>query len=304
MSETTRKEVCCSLGRRCDIGGINAALRSGMSVREVAKTFGVGKTVVSDHRAECLKLEAVKKAAPSVSAAEPPKEAEAADSPDSVRGQSGQPTVAPRARLPTEAKDAKTFVEQSLVCADMVASGKWEGRASVRWLSALWGISIEAVRERHRAGVVAAEADRGHIEAERQVAIGALQEQERIALEAFEASKGVVDEEGQLLFSAGDPRLLAIAQKARAEIARIAGCIPQGTTVNVNVETDPKFRAAAQRFVDVVQDVLGAPEELAERLARLGTPVPSDIIAQVLAAADASIAERLRPRPPPALEAA
>jgi len=111
----------------------------------------------------------------------------------------------------------------------------------------------------------------------------------------------MLDEEGGQVFGSGDSKFLAIAQKARVEIARLAGCIQSGTTVNVNLAEDPKFREAARRFVDAVQDVLASPEAIAARLAEQGTPVPSDVVAAVLAAADAAIVERLRPRPPPAL---
>ena len=194
-----------------------------------------------------------------------------------------------------EAKDAKTFVEQSLVCADMIAAGKWEGRPSVRLLSAVWGLSADSVRDRHQAGTVAAAADRGQLESERQVAIGALQEQERIALEAFEASKGVVGDEGEPLFLAGDAKFLAIAQKARAEIARIAGCIPQaGTTIHLNVTTSPQFVAASTRLVDTVHDALDAVDEVAARAAeRLGYPVPRALAEAVLQEAARAVDERV-----------
>lgn len=280
-------ESCCVLGRRSDIGAINAGLRAGMSVREVAKTFGVGKSSVGSHRSDCLKLDEVKPGP--VKAPREKLAPDAADAADTVRGQSAPSSGATRARLPMDPKDAKTFVEQSLVCADMIAAGKWEGRPSVRLLSAIWGLSADAVRDRHQAGTVAAAADRGQLEAERQVAIGALQEQERIALEAFEASKLMLGEE------AGDAKFLAIAQKARAEIARIAGCIPQpGTTVNVNVTTSPQFVAASTRLVDTVHDALDAVDEVAARAAeRLGYPVPRALAEAVLQEAARVVDERV-----------
>lgn len=301
MAETAKDKSCCALGRRADIGAINAALRAGMGVREVAKTFGVGKSVVGEHRAECLRLDGATSKPRAVTAEtrveKGPRE-EVADSADTVRGQSGQVSGALRARLPTDPNDAKTFTEQSLVCADMIAAGRWEGRTTVRWLSALWGLSGEAVRARHQAGTVVAQADRGHIESERQVAIGALQEQERVALEAFEASKLILDEEGEQTFGAGDPKFLAIAQKARSEMARIAGCVPQAaTTVNVNFAEDPKFREAARRFVDAVQDVLGASSSIVERLAARNVSVSVEAAAAVLAEAEAILCERFAPRP-------
>lgn len=286
-------ESCCVLGRRSDIGAINAGLRAGMSVREVAKTFGVGKSSVGSHRSDCLKLDEVKPGP--VKAGREKLAPDAADTADSVRGQLGPSSGATRARLPMDPKDAKTFVEQSLVCADMIATGKWEGRPSVRLLSAIWGLSADAVRDRHQAGTVAAAADRGQLEGERQVAIGALQEQERIALEAFEASKLMLGEEGEQLFQAGDSKFLAIAQKARAEIARIAGCIPQpGTTVNVNVLQSPQFASASAKLIDTVQGTLDAVDDIAQRAAaRLGYPVPRSLAEAVLEEAQALLDERI-----------
>jgi hypothetical protein len=298
------EKACCALGRRADVGAINAALRSGMGVRAVAKLYGVGKTSVGDHRAICLKLDPVSAAPvppdppPSPSPRETPKEE---SKPDGVRGQSGQVSGAPRARLAMDPSEAKSFVEQSLVCADMIAEGKWFGRPSVRHLSALWGLSADAVRDRHQAGVVAAQADRGRIEAERQVAIGAFQEQERIALEAFEASKSVLDEEGNPLSTAGEPKFLAVAQKARAEIAKIAGCVAPPQSVVVNFGTDPAFVAAARRYVETVEGVLGSPAPIVARVsARLGEVAP-DVVEAVLDAAADLLAERLAPSTAPAL---
>lgn len=292
-------KACCALGRRADIGAINAALRSGMKVREVAKLYGVGKTVVGEHRATCLKLDTKPPATTledqQESSESQPKEANGGV----VRGQSGQPSGAPRARLENDPKDAKTFVEQSLVCADMIAEGRWLGRPSVRFLSALWGLSADAVRDRHQAGVVAAAADRGRIEAERQVAIGALQKQEQIALAAFSESKSVLDEEGNPSFSAGDSKFLAIAQKARSEIAKIAGCVTPPPPVTVNLGADPRFMEAARRYVDTVQSVLADVPAIEVRVAaRLGSAVPSEVIAAVLAEADALIGERVQPERP------
>jgi hypothetical protein len=287
-------KACCPLGRRADIGAISAALRAGMKVREVAKLYGVGKSVVGDHRSGCLKLD-TEKLVPPASVPEVSKETPKEEPVRGQSGQGGQPSGAPRARPPTEASAAKSFVEQSLVCADMIAEGKWLGRPSVRFLSALWGLSADAVRDRHQAGVVAAAADRGRIEAERQVSIGAFQEQERIALEAFEASKSVLDEGGNPLFTAGEPKFLAVAQKARSEIAKIAGCVTPPPAVVVNLGADPAFAAAARRYVDAVQGVLGAAPQIAARLAETLPGASAALVSAVLAEAAVMLEERLAP---------
>lgn len=297
---------CCAVGRRGDVGAINAALRAGMKVREVSTLYGIGRTVVGDHRKHCLRLDDPRPKAeegPPAPRPEPAREAPP-DSEDEL-ADSGQPVrelfEAPRARLTPHAKEAKTFTEQSLVCADMIAAGAWEGRPSTRWLSALWGLSAEAVRERHRAGAVAAQADRGAIEAERQNSIGALQEQERMALEAFEASRLGADEDedgGGSAIGVGDPRLLAAATNARKEIARVAGCMPQAGTFAVNIYQSPEFIKATTTIVESFQGALDA-----DAVAVLLPDVDREVVARVLNAARGLADDRMASLSgPPAIE--
>ncbi len=194
---------------------------------------------------------------------------------------------APRARLAPHANGAKTFVEQSLVCADMIATGAWEGRASVRWLSALWDLSADAVRERHRAGAVAAQADRGAIEAERQNGIGALQKQEQMALDAYENSLVAGNEEDGTL-GVGDARLLTAATNARKEILRVAGCMPQPGAFNVNVYQSPQFIEAQGRIVDSFNAALDV-DTIAAKL----PDIDRAIVDRVLAAARALAEDKM-----------
>lgn len=325
----TAPKACCAIGKRPDAGAINAALRNHMNVRDVASLYGIGKTLVGDHRKNCLRLpdarprksatdgpdlvpvdvldevrretSADKRADSGQARGQPESRAPRIDPTDKEEGDGESHAIsapiveAPRARHIPHAKDAKTFLEQSLVCADMIAKGVWEGRPSVRWLSALWGMSVEAVRDRHRAGEVAAKADRGHIDAERQNAIGALQEQERLALDAYEESKTAVDEEGNLV--GGDAKLLAVAVKARTEIARIAGCIPQTGSVTVNVLQSVEFKTAQTQLVDTVYGACEETSVIAERAAaQLGEPVSARVASAVMDALMGLLAERMRPK--------
>lgn len=340
------KRSCCALGRRGDIAGINAALRAGLTVGDVAHTYGLSRATMGQHARDCLKLDpSAKPSKPS----ELPEDFDAAEAVAVARVAEGEepdedcPTCgrrsasslsaesastktereaklrrdearaereaklseaaalerekATRARLPIEPKDARGFDEQALVCADLVASGAWKGRETVRYLSRMWGVSREGVNERHRTGAIVAKADRGAIEAERQVAIGALQEQERMALEAFETSKYLEGDENSddpPKLGAGDPRLLALATNARKEIARIAGCVPQSVPVQVNITQSVEFTTAATGFVAKVEAAFDAVDELAQRMAaKLGYPVPRAMAASACEELQAMLDERI-----------
>lgn len=329
----TPKRSCCALGRRGDIAGINAALRAGLTVGDVAHTYGLSRATMGQHARDCLRLDQSAKPA---KRSELPEDFDAAEAVAVARVAEGEepdedcPTCgrrsasslsaesastktereakqseaaalerekATRARLPIEPKDARGFDEQALVCADLVASGAWKGRETVRYLSRMWGVSREGVNERHRTGAIVAKADRGAIEAERQVAIGALQEQERMALEAFETSKYLEGDENSddpPKLGAGDPRLLALATNARKEIARIAGCVPQSVPVQVNITQSVEFTTAATGFVAKVEAALDAVDELAQRMAaKLGYPVPRAMAATACEELQAMLDERI-----------
>jgi hypothetical protein len=194
------------------------------------------------------------------------------------------------AREPMDPTLAQSDAKRAEVCADMVAAGKWQGRATVRMLCAVWGVSPETVRKLHWAGTLWAEADRGHVEAVRENSIGAFQAQEEMALEAYRASMLMVTNDeggGGEQLGMGDAKLLMVAVKARENITKLAGCIQPASNSVVVINT-PQFTAAASDNVGTLMSVLADVDALATEAG-----VPVDAAARLSRAACAILERRI-----------
>lgn len=280
--------MSCSVCRREDVGAINAALRLGGAtgtVRAVADRHGVGKSLLAEHRATCLKLEGRAAKAEREPDSEPPlppppKVPRVPDkTADKFPDKSGQERTRapdnavdmPRARGQNDPTAAKTFEERSLFCADMIAAGQWEGRPSVGWLMRVWGVEAVTVRGYHRAGHVRCALDRGPTAALLEDTLGSLGRQER---EADAIAKQLEDQATDLedLGELADVALIEarcnaavrlrttaakyrdIALKARGKLADVGGLVKM--SVSVSVEQDPRVAEFVDHLLTAI-DALG-----------------------------------------------
>ncbi len=292
----------CIVCERDDVGAINAALRLGGptgTVRAVSDRHGVKRTVLGEHRTECLRLEgrngpkALRTLTRAVSL--PDKSADNArlsadkqdgDCPreeDEVNAKTVPiANVAARAREPMDPRGAKTFRERSLVCADMLARGQWERHLSAKYLGALWGAEPTTVTAYLRAAQVRCALDGGDTAALLEDTLGSLIRQEREAtdlahgLEETAASYEMIgpDDETDGIEARTEAatrlrqtatKYREIALKARAKMADVGGLIKY--QVAVTVDQDPRVAA----FVDHLLNALDAyGDEVRQALAAFG----------------------------------
>ena len=300
MSEPTSEKSCCSLAEK--IGGrrlvdLDAELRrpDHRSFRKLAEALGMPgqKSAVERHKHRCLGLAVP--LGPPVPKVAPPKDlppVEVAPRGTAPVGQRGTAPSVPevsqpdptRARAPEVAITATSHEDRVLYIVSQMAAGTWDGPRDMTTLAASWGFDRDSVRRLAAEAALVCRVDRGTVEDRRQASMGywrRVYEQamtEAVAPGEFDAAS----------------KCLAVAAQAQTGWDR-AGGVYDDTTKVVNVYSDPRFVEAAKRYVDTVQDVLDGAGALAERVAaRLGTTVPIDVIAAVLAEADAMIAERVR----------
>lgn len=141
------------------------------------------------------------------------------------------PPAEPTARKALDVANAATFEERSLVCAELLATGRWT-TATASELAESWGESTAAISNYRRAGQVARAAEGLDLAEKTEDTLGHLlrmQEQnERIAT-ALETK----NEHGDAA------RYRALALQARAKYAEVAGLVQQ--KVSVSIEVDPRF---------------------------------------------------------------
>lgn len=316
----------CQICKRDDVGAINEALRRGDTVRVVARRHEAGRSAIGEHRTGCLRLEgrgprpddgdliAVTKTSARLPGF-------VADKPADNVGQERtrepwlltEPSIDadpnPRARETMDANAALSFVERSLVCADLIAHGQWEGHLSVRRLAAIWNVGAEAVRNHYRAGKVVCAKDRGDTSGILEDTYGSLWRQEREAdaqakkLEDAAEDYEMIGPEDAMVIEARAGaaarlrttavRYREVALKARSKLADVAGLVKAGGDVTVNLFNNPQFIAASGRLVDVVQATLDDTGSITARVAaRLGAADPA-LVAAVLAEVNAVLDEKI-----------
>lgn len=303
MSDAKEKSPCCSLAEK--VGGrrmvdLDAELcrADHRSFRKLAEAYGIPgqKSAVERHKKGCLRIGMGYEPPP---VQDPPRgrpvRVEPVPSVPEVsqgqRAEAGTPTVDPLpARAPVSGKVAISLPERMAYIVSQMTDGTWDSARDIPHCAAMWGLHEDSVRHTAR-----------HVTAGRQLNRGDMADREEESL-AFYAWQ--LEDLRRTLAECVEPEERSKVHARMTEVrARMDAILfPRaGATINVNFAEDPKFREAARKFVDTVQDVLASPEAIAARLVEQGTPVPSDVIAAVLAAADVAIAERLRPRPPPTL---
>lgn len=126
-----------------------------------------------------------------------------------------------------------TYQERVEHVADLIASGRWRGRSTVRRLSAAWGIAPGTAWNYARHAALLCKTDRGGREDLRQVSLGRWEQQRRKAL------------------ADGD---IKAANGAQAGWDRASGVVEPGGAKIINVVQVPGVRP----FVDLVMDELNA----------------------------------------------
>ena len=253
--------MSCSICAHPNVEAVNAALRRGDGVRVVAKSFGLGRSVLGDHRKSCLGLAGrVELQEPEEGVGQPPdasadvrqnvtdSEAETPMERPRTSGDDARAIVVePPNVLPKGWKEAGSFDERVLYVADLIARGRYVGRPTAKKLAKVWNVSRDAVQNYARAAAVVCKADRGDLEQTREASLGAWA---RIRDGAIAAK---------------DRRAAAAAQ---AGYDRAAGIVePGGAKVMVNVLQAPGV-------LDLLREVRGflqgrAPELLPELDAHL-----------------------------------
>lgn len=295
--------ACCKLAETLGpqkLQKLNAELRDPehRSFRKLADALGVPgqKSAVERHKKQCLGIGQGFDAPPKV---EGPKDLP----PVKLRGRGtvslgqagtggGVPEVSQatpaRARAPEAAIPATPREERVLAIVSQMAAGTWEGPRDISVRAGEWGLDRDTVRLMATEAALVCRIDRGSVEDRRQASMGHWRRvYEEAMLQA--AAPGEFD---------AASKLLAVAAQAQTGWDKAAGLADDKVVVNIG--TDPGFRQAAERYVATVQGVLADAGALAARVAaRLGLPsVPLDVVAAVLAEADAAIVEQVQPDKP------
>lgn len=284
------EKICCALAKRLGdrLAALDAELRkeAHLGYAKLAAQYGQPASSIERHKKVCLGLARTSKpsapvpdpaAAPPIVVSSKPSLDERLDgtqkildTQDSIAGTS--------AREPPNLAESRAH-KVAWILRQMIL-GQWTDeneRAQVRLLVDRWKLSPDTVAEYVRS-------------AKDSLAISSASVAQ---VKAYSAHWHETIRDKALDDETLDLRTAATAQSNYDRALGVTG----DAKIQINLAEDPKFRAAAQRFVDAVQDVLTSPEAIAERLVEAGTPVPSDLIGTVLAAADAAIAERLAPKP-------
>lgn len=298
---------CCSVAKGLDpkrLAKLDGALRGQdhPGFRKLSAEYGVSKSALERHKHKCLGFAATYETPPKADRPKdlPPVQVRkragpvSQGVPDSVPGTAAVPEVsqpdAARARAPEVAISAHSHEDRVLYVVSQMAAGTWDGPRDISTLAASWGLDRDTVRRIASEAALVCRVDRGTVEERRQASMGYWR---RVYEEAMLAAAAPAE------FDAPS-KCLAVAASAQTGWDKAAGIYEDAKVVN-NYFGDPKFREAARLYVETVQTVLDSAGALAERVrARLGADVGLDVIAAVLAEADAEIGERMRAAAQPA----
>jgi len=165
-----------------------------------------------------------------------------------------------------------------------MAAGTWDGPRDISILAPSWDLDRDTVRRIAGEAALVCRVDRGTVEDRRQASMGYWR---RVYEEAMLAAAAPGE------FDAAS-KCLSVATQAQTGWDKAAGLYEDGKTT-VNIFGDPRFLEAARKYVETVQDVLDGAGQLADRVrARLGADVSLEVIAAVLAEADAAIEDRMK----------
>lgn len=285
--------VClCSVGRDPRATEISQALvRGTTSVREIARTYGFSSTAMSTHRTKCLRLTPMALARTPAAVPNVPTENPAfpgnstGNTPRNILGQQFQPDEQSLA----DVGKATTEEEQVRFVSHLIDTNRFHFHTTLAWLETAWSLSAMDVRHRYEQAVQRCAADRQMALAQLEVTLAALETQERWAMAEFRRlrKRDIPSAKGYL----------ALAVKARAEYADLAGLKTIRIEANVNVWTHPAFVVAVDRFTEAALDVIAPTDEAAAALlervsARLGRPVDAEVASAMLAQLQADAAGR------------
>ena len=273
----------CIIGRTLPpdrLHALDEALRAGASsLGELATSYGITKPTLGRHRLACLGLAKAHEGrfkerpaptpAPSRDGGETARDDQSTDrdGPPRARAEPSQDRAvasshetaetardggAPRidasalgaGLVHPEALGIAGFGPQVRFVADMLTSGAWKDRRSVKALAAAWGLGHDAIHERHRAASVLAGTDRGGTAEQLENTIGLV----TMGAEECEAAAAKLENPSD---SDGNPRPasedeIALALKYRALGAknrgvrmRLEGLLV--SRVSVSLEADPRI---------------------------------------------------------------
>jgi hypothetical protein len=266
-------ECTCVVGRTLAVerlAALDEALRSGAdSLGRLAKEYGLAKPSVGRHKLQCLGIEKSHEGR-FVEAVRRPETARDdgqrdGDGPPRPRAESSKPReVAERETSHETEEPARIgagvlasglvdpaalgvagFAAQVRHIADMLTTGQWKDRRSVKALCATWGLGRDAVHERHRAAAVLASTDRGAMAEQLENTIGLVtagaEECEGEALKLEHPT----NEAGEPIVPSEDARQLALKYRAlgaknRGVRMRLEGLIQ--TRVSISLEADPRIQ--------------------------------------------------------------
>lgn len=267
------------------------------SFRKLAETFEVvgQKSAIERHKHRCLRVSQGFEPEP---VKDPPRRPTVRvdpvpSVPEVSQGQgapAGTLEVDPlRARAPESVKPATTLVDRMAHIVSQLAAGTWDSGRDIPRCAAMWGLAEDSVRHTVRHVLAARRLNRGDTTAI---------EEESVAFYTWQA-----EDLQATLNDCVEPeekaKVHARLTEVRTRIDNVLLGTKSSNVVNVNLGADPRFMEAARRYVDTVQSVLADVPAIEVRVAaRLGSAVPSEVIAAVLAEADALIGERVQPERP------
>lgn len=272
----------CIIGRTLApdrLQALDDALRAGGTLGALARAYGLTKPTLGRHRLACLGLEKSREGrfkerpaptpaplrdggetarddqltdrdGPPRARAEPSQDRAVASSHETAETarDGGAPRIDAAALgaglVHPEALGIAGFGAQVRFIADMLTSGAWKDRRSVKALAAAWGLGHDAIHERHRAASVLAGTDRGGTAEQLENTIGLV----TMGAEECEAAAAKLENPTD---SDGNPRPasedeIALALKYRALAAknrgvrmRLEGLLV--SRVSVSLEADPRI---------------------------------------------------------------
>jgi hypothetical protein len=157
--------TCCTVGKRADAPDIDSALRAGFGVRDVASRFGLGKSLLAEHRKACLGITGRLEAPPDAATRFPDKgpdsgrelSAGCPDRPRTTEGDSRARVISLRKSAREEGAGAadelsglpprpETVEGRVEVCMDLMARVVWRAETGDE-LAAAWGLSVSTIRD-------------------------------------------------------------------------------------------------------------------------------------------------------------
>jgi hypothetical protein len=196
-----------------------------------------------------------------------------------------------------EALGIAGFGAQVRFIADMLTSGAWKDRRSVKALAAAWGLGHDAIHERHRAASVLAGTDRGGTAEQLENTIGLVTmgaEECEAAAKALEEVR--VGDDGKPIVPSEDAIQLALkyralAAKNRGVRMRLEGLLV--SRVSVSLEADPRIVGMMRALWTALSEVdasLREQRQVQEQRVRsfvaavekiTGGPLPEEVLALV-----------------------